>query len=123
MGSVTKAVEGGTVQNTSLELDSMAPSSSRGRGGSGRGKSLSGYDDDIADVNQGKIGLSDFKQILPTCLILIVTLLITVTVIPYAFSSVIKQMQAADRMEEWRAEQTRIASREFATATTPIQSS
>ena len=36
-------------------------------------------------------GLSDFKQILPTCLILIVTLLITVTVIPYAFSSVIKQ--------------------------------
>ena len=78
------------------------------------GKSLSGYDDDIADVNQGKIGnleryeptshfqseqiilekkksgLSDFKQILPTCLILIVTLLITVTVIPYAFSSVIK---------------------------------
>ena len=34
-----------------------------------------------------------------------------------------RQMQAADRMEEWRAEQTRMASREFATATTPMQSS
>merc|ERR1711953_564226 len=109
-----------TSMETSLELDSMAPSSARGRGGSERGKSLSGYDDDLADINDGKIGLSDFKQILPTCLILIVTLLITVTVIPYAFSSVIKQMQAADRMEEWRAEQTRIASRDFATTTTPM---
>merc|ERR1712130_13027 len=117
MGSVF-----GRLSKTSLELDSMAPSTARGRG-SERGKSISGYDDDLADANQGKIGLSDFKQILPTCLILIVTLLITVTVIPYAFSSVIKQVQAADRMEEWRAEQTRLASREFATATTPMQSS
>ena len=76
------------------------------------------------------VGVKDVKQILPTCLILLITLVITVTVIPYAFSSVIKcdifspkisfppavcslqyltvmfrQMQAADRMEEWRAAQ------------------
>ena len=34
--------------------------------------------------------LQDIKQILPTCLILIVTVIIMVTVIPYAFSSVIQ---------------------------------
>ena len=70
------------------------------------------------------VGVKDVKQILPTCLILLITLVITVTVIPYAFSSVIKceqsanpyfawnlitvmfrQMQAADRMEEWREAQ------------------
>ena len=44
----------------------------------------------MEDLGQQKLGLSDFKQILPTCLILLITLLITVTVIPYAFSSVIK---------------------------------
>ena len=36
------------------------------------------------------VGVKDVKQILPTCLILLITLVITVTVIPYAFSSVIK---------------------------------
>ena len=34
----------------------------------------------------------DVKQILPTCIILLITLAITVTVIPYAFSSVIKYL-------------------------------
>ena len=32
----------------------------------------------------------DVKQIMPTCVILLLTLFIAVTVIPYAFSSVIK---------------------------------
>jgi len=65
--------------------------------------SFQGEEDSIQE-SEG-IGLKDVKQILPTCIILLITLLITVTVIPYAFSSVIKQMQAADRMEEWREQQ------------------
>ena len=37
---------------------------------------------------------------MPTVLILLFTLLIMVTVIPYAFSSVIKQLQAVRKLEE-----------------------
>jgi len=87
---------------TSVELDSMVSGSSRRKS---RPKNLSfqGEEDSLHE-NEG-IGLKDVKQILPTCIILLITLLITVTVIPYAFSSVIKQMQAADRMEEWREQQ------------------
>ena len=42
------------------------------------------------EEDRSGVGLNDVKQILPTCLILVITLIITVTVIPYAFSSVIK---------------------------------
>jgi hypothetical protein len=41
----------------------------------------------------------DIKLILPTVLILLFTLFIMVTVIPYAFSSVIKQLQAVMALE------------------------
>jgi len=42
----------------------------------------------------------DIKLILPTVCILLFTLLIMVTVIPYAFSSVIKQLRAVQALEE-----------------------
>ena len=87
---------------TSVELDSMVSGSSRRKS---RPKNLSfqGEEDSLHE-NEGiglKVGkqllehnliclLQDVKQILPTCIILLITLLITVTVIPYAFSSVIK---------------------------------
>merc|ERR1719348_444587 len=41
---------------------------------------------------------------MPTVLILLFTLFIMVTVIPYAFSSVIKQLQAVQALEEAAAE-------------------
>merc|ERR1711953_1270301 len=46
------------------------------------------------------ITLTDVKLIMPTVLILLFTLFIMVTVIPYAFSSVIKQLQAVWALEE-----------------------
>ena len=42
----------------------------------------------------------DIKLIMPTVLILLFTVFIIVTVIPYAFSSVIKQLQAVWAQEE-----------------------
>ena len=54
----------------------------------------------IMEEDRSGVGLNDVKQILPTCLILVITLIITVTVIPYAFSSVIKQLQAVWALEE-----------------------
>jgi len=53
------------------------------------------------DSPQG-LSCQDIKQICPTCIILLITIVIMVTVIPYAFSNVIKQMQAADAVEAWR---------------------
>ena len=47
---------------------------------------------------------TDIKLIMPTVLILLFTLFIMVTVIPYAFSSVIKQLQAVWALEEQRKE-------------------
>ena len=43
--------------------------------------------------------MQDIKLIMPTALILIFTIIIMVTVIPYAFSSVLKQMEAVRAME------------------------
>jgi len=56
------------------------------------------------DPEQNSQGLScqDIRQICPTCIILLITIVIMVTVIPYAFSNVIKQMQAADAVAAWR---------------------
>ena len=42
----------------------------------------------------------DIQMILPTALILLLTLIIMLTVIPYAFSSVFKQMEAIRALEE-----------------------
>merc|ERR1719397_834693 len=50
------------------------------------------------------ISFQDIKSIMPTVLILIFTLLIMVTVIPYAFSNVIKQLQAVKLLEQQQAE-------------------
>ena len=73
---------------TSVELDSMVSGSSR-RKPSGPNNSFSVDDMEGEEESEG-VGVKDVKQILPTCLILLITLVITVTVIPYAFSSVIK---------------------------------
>ena len=54
---------------------------------------------DSFDENRGVTCL-DIKLIMPTVLILLFTLFIMVTVIPYAFSSVIKQLQAVWALEE-----------------------
>ena len=51
----------------------------------------------------------DIKLIMPTVLILIFTLFVMVTVIPYAFSSVIKQLQGVWALEE----QSKIAGRNY----------
>ncbi len=51
------------------------------------------------------ITCKDIKDITPTVLILIGGLLIMIFVIPYAFSSVIKQLEAEHIMEEARARQ------------------
>ena len=42
---------------------------------------------------------ADVKLIMPTLLILLFTIFIMVTVIPYAFSSVIKQLKAVRALE------------------------
>ena len=42
---------------------------------------------------------ADVKLIMPTILILLFTIFIMVTVIPYAFSSVIKQLKAVRALE------------------------
>eukprot|EP00090_Calanus_glacialis_P010462 TRINITY_DN18849_c0_g1_i1.p1 TRINITY_DN18849_c0_g1~~TRINITY_DN18849_c0_g1_i1.p1 ORF type:complete len:110 (-),score=40.14 TRINITY_DN18849_c0_g1_i1:83-412(-) len=42
----------------------------------------------------------DIRLIMPTVCILLFTILIMVTVIPYAFSSVIKQLQAVQALQE-----------------------
>ena len=41
----------------------------------------------------------DIKLIMPTLLILLFTIIVVMTVIPYAFSSVIKQLHAVQAME------------------------
>ena len=43
--------------------------------------------------------MTDVKLIMPTLLILLFTVFIMVTVIPYAFSSVIKQLRAVQALE------------------------
>merc|ERR1719402_1392568 len=45
------------------------------------------------------ITMSDIKAIMPTVIILLVTIFIMVTVIPYAFSSVITQLHAVQKLE------------------------
>merc|ERR1719309_598194 len=45
---------------------------------------------------------------MPTVLILLFTLFIMVTVIPYAFSSVIKQLQAVQELEAQQEEKARL---------------
>ena len=77
---------------TSVELDSMVSSSSRRKSRPNNSFSVDDMEEE-EEESQG-VGVKDVKQILPTCLILLITLVITVTVIPYAFSSVIKCEQS-----------------------------
>ena len=44
--------------------------------------------------------VQDIQMILPTALILLLTIIVMLTVIPYAFSSVFKQMEAIRALEE-----------------------
>jgi len=46
-----------------------------------------------------KITLRDVQLIMPTVIILLFTIVIMITVIPYAFSSVLKQMEAVRALE------------------------
>ncbi|XP_023339910.1 uncharacterized protein LOC111710113 [Eurytemora carolleeae] len=55
------------------------------------------------DVRNRKISMKDIKQILPTFLILLFTLVVSLTVIPYAFSTVISQLKAVEELEAWQA--------------------
>merc|ERR1719410_3346792 len=55
---------------------------------------------DVPKANKDRnITLQDVKLIMPTLLILLFTIFIMVTVIPYAFSSVIKQLKAVRALE------------------------
>jgi len=56
------------------------------------------------------ITLKDIRLILPTLLILLFTLIIMVTVIPYAFASVFRQLEAVRALEERTAAQSTSAS-------------
>merc|ERR1712045_473982 len=47
-----------------------------------------------------KITWRDIQSILPTALILLLTLVVILTVIPYAFSNVLRQMEAVRVLEE-----------------------
>jgi|ERR1712183_108947 len=66
------------------------------------GSVLSGMSKDTFEEERG-VTCTDIKLIMPTVLILLFTLFIMVTVIPYAFSSVIKQLQAVWALEEQMA--------------------
>jgi hypothetical protein len=61
------------------------------------GETLDGQDSIEEDRS---VTCRDIKLIMPTVIILIFTLFVMVTVIPYAFSSVIKQLQGVWAMEE-----------------------
>merc|ERR1711953_128182 len=63
------------------------------------GSVLSGLSKDSFEEDRG-VTCTDIKLIMPTVLILLFTLFIMVTVIPYAFSSVIKPLQAVWALEE-----------------------
>ena len=63
------------------------------------GETLADQDSIEEDVDR-PVTCSDIKQIMPTVIILIITLFVMVTVIPYAFSSVIKQVLGVMAMEE-----------------------
>jgi len=83
------------------ESDCLSPGHDRSSilsGLSGRSKANSNLKEDRG------ITLSDVRAIMPTVLILILTIFIMVTVIPYAFSSVIKQLEAVQRLEAKAAE-------------------
>merc|ERR1719348_787385 len=60
----------------------------------GLGDSKESFDENTSVTCQ------DIKLIMPTVIILLFTLLVMLTVIPYAFSSVIKQLQAVWALEE-----------------------
>ena len=62
------------------------------------GSVLSGISKDTFEEERG-VTCTDIKLIMPTVLILLFTLFIMVTVIPYAFSSVIKQLEAVRALE------------------------
>merc|ERR1712226_266002 len=66
------------------------------------GSVLSGISKDTFEEERG-VTCTDIKLIMPTVLILLFTLFIMVTVIPYAFSSVIQQLQAVWALEEQMA--------------------
>jgi len=51
------------------------------------------------DEKERKITLRDIQLIMPTAIILVLTIVIIITVIPYAFSSVLKQMEAVRALE------------------------
>ena len=61
------------------------------------GETLAGQDSIDEDRS---VTCRDIKLIMPTVIILIFTLFVIVTVIPYAFSAVIKQLQGVWAMEE-----------------------
>ena len=64
------------------------------------GSILSGVSKTESIEEDRGVTCTDIKLIMPTVLILLFTLFIMVTVIPYAFSSVIKQLQAVWALEE-----------------------
>ena len=53
----------------------------------------------LKEDSDRNITWKDVQLILPTVLILLFTILVMVTVIPYAFSSVFRQMEAVRAME------------------------
>jgi len=64
------------------------------------------------------VTLKDIRLIFPTLLILLFTLIIMVTVIPYAFASVFRQLEAVRALEERTAAQSATPGMESATEAT-----
>jgi len=114
MGSQDQTLAENGVSRPSLSMRSSIPlaemSNSKTEGGKpsdleaqqDAGSVLSGISKDTFEEERG-VTCTDIKLIMPTVLILLFTLFIMVTVIPYAFSSVIKQLQAVWALEEQMA--------------------
>merc|ERR1712130_229760 len=75
-------------------MESHADTHSMLSGGSKSGKYFSKETE-----QQRKITMRDVQLIMPTLIIHVFTIIIMITVIPYAFSSVLKQMEAVRALE------------------------
>jgi len=76
---------------------------------------------DLSLQEKKSITCRDIKLIMPTVLILVFTIFIMATVIPYAFSSVIKQLKGLWALEEHLAAQAEKEAMDAAITTTSAE--
>lgn len=108
-------MEEGATANNPLTADRVSVLS----GASGRSKTTSQLEAASKLPWYRGVTCKDIKDITPTVLILLGGLLIMIFVIPYAFSSVIKQLEAEEMLEKARAAAKEAAKTSSTTASTP----